>query len=206
MTQAQLGLAAFGKADNTAIQSLKKGSSPAIDRLEAVAKALGWEVYFGPPRPPQKKALRFEEASETADLQRVDAFRSSYLPLPWMDPVRGRGSSPVAFQLSWLEKIGLVADHLACIVPDSVLIEGVDRSRVLALVDQKVVRRGYGVWCIFEGDKSIIARVLFQDDALLIQPSDLSSSPRLIQSLKSSSITVRGKVVWLGCQPEEKSA
>lgn len=51
LSQTDVGLRAFGKVDNTAIQSLKKGSSPSVERLKAIADVLGLELYFGDPRP-----------------------------------------------------------------------------------------------------------------------------------------------------------
>lgn len=41
---------AFGRKDNAAFQALRRGSSPGVEKLEALAEALGLEFYFGPPR------------------------------------------------------------------------------------------------------------------------------------------------------------
>lgn len=49
LTQAEVGRLAFGKADNAPLQNIKKGSSPSIARVAAIATALGLEFRLGVP-------------------------------------------------------------------------------------------------------------------------------------------------------------
>lgn len=201
MTQAQLGQHAFGRADNTAIQSLKKGSSPAIDRLEAMAKALGWEVYFGPPRPKDVPAMHLAEAGLQTDLQKVDAFRAGYLPLPWVNAKTGAGSAPIAFAYQWLDANGLIPDDLACLLPDAVLIDGIDPAKMLAIIDRRATRSGFGLWAIEDARKCSIARALVSDKMLVLQPPDLSLPPKTVPDWRSTETRVLGRVVWIGYRP-----
>lgn len=50
LSQADVGRIAFGKEDNAPLQSIRRGASPSIDRLRSLGDALGFELYFGPPR------------------------------------------------------------------------------------------------------------------------------------------------------------
>lgn len=50
LTQAEVGMLAFGKADNSAFQNLRRGAMPSVDKLAALAEALGLEFYIGPGR------------------------------------------------------------------------------------------------------------------------------------------------------------
>ncbi len=47
LSQAEVGMLAFNKADNAALQNIKKGSSPSIERVSAIARALGLDLYLG---------------------------------------------------------------------------------------------------------------------------------------------------------------
>lgn len=49
LSQADVGLRAFGKADNSAFQALRKGSSPSAEKLEALCGALGLVLHIDPP-------------------------------------------------------------------------------------------------------------------------------------------------------------
>ncbi len=195
MTQAQLGHRAFGKADNTAIQSLKKGSSPAIDRLEAMASAIGWELYFGPPR---RQAAGLSEPAREHDFALTNATRAGYSPLPWLDYGIGKGSAPVAFLDTWLESSGLIFDNLSATTPTKINIAGLEPKRTLAVIDKSAPRQGYGIWCLKEGTQTLVARTLFSNEHLVIQASTNDLSPRIVEDWRGGSIQPAGKVVWLG--------
>jgi hypothetical protein len=201
MSQTQLGQRAFGKADNTAIQSLKKGSSPAIDRLEAMARALGWEIYFGPPRLKSQTALHLAEPPAPSDVQRADAFRGGYLPLPWLDPKEGDGAAPVAFAHAWMVANGLIPDNLRCLNPDAVQIDGFEASKMLAVIDVQAPREGYGIWAIDDAGKRIVARALISDEMLVIQPARLCQTPRPVTGWRAAGPKILGRVAWIGCRP-----
>lgn len=51
LSQADVGRLAFGKADNAPLQNIKKGSSPSVERVAAIAAALGLELRLGAPTP-----------------------------------------------------------------------------------------------------------------------------------------------------------
>lgn len=199
MTQAQLGQKAFGKADNTAIQSLKKGSSPAIDRLEAMASALGWEIYFGPPR---RRVDGMSEPPSESGLLSVQATSRGYSPLPWLDPFSNKGSAPVAFLDEWISANGLILDNLAATTSAAIYLEGFDPNKTLAVIDKTAPRRGFGLWCLKEPTGITLAQTLFDKDDLVIETTGQSVPPRLVRNWRSGMTVPAGKVVWLGTLPQ----
>lgn len=199
MTQAQLGLRAFGKADNTAIQSLKKGSSPAIDRLEAMAKALGWELYFGPPR---HQSNSMSDPPANYNYGRPEPSALKYLTIPWLEPRIGAGAAPVAFLHSWLVSNGLIIDNLAAVSTSSVRIDGFDGSKTLVLLDSAAPRHGFDYWVLKKSDTIEVARVCFDDSDLIIEGQHQGAPPRLVRDWRKSTMQPAGKVVWFGLMPE----
>ncbi|MBN2631593.1 MAG: helix-turn-helix transcriptional regulator [Rhodobacteraceae bacterium] len=197
MTQAQLGLRAFGKSDNTAIQSLKKGSSPAIDRLEAMASALGWEVYFGPPR----RAPGLAEPEAEDDFTVARAAKPGFSVLPWLDPGPGKGSAPVAFLDTWLSSNALIIDNLAAANATVINLEGFDPKRTLAVIDKSAPRRGFGLWCHKEGMQTILSTTVFEKSSMILQSATPDLPARLVDNWPKGPVLPAGKVVWLGFLP-----
>ncbi|MDO9639647.1 MAG: hypothetical protein Q7J44_13995 [Pseudotabrizicola sp.] len=200
MSQAQLGLRAFGKADNTAIQSLKKGSSPAIDRLEAMAAALGWELYFGPYR---QKPGAMNEGTPVDDFSSKNPMRAGFSPIPWFEPKIGSGSAPVAFLDSWLSSNGLILDNLVAVAPTMVSITGFDAARTLAMIDTSAPRRGFALWALKEPAGVSVASVSFDGADLIIESANRETAPRLIRNWSASDVRPAGKVAWLGFMPHQ---
>jgi phage repressor protein C with HTH and peptisase S24 domain len=50
LTQAQVSKLAFNRNDTSAIQNIKRGSSPSVDKLFKICEVLNLECYFGLPR------------------------------------------------------------------------------------------------------------------------------------------------------------
>lgn len=106
LSQAEVGARAFGKADNSAFQALRRGSSPSAEKLAALCDAVGWELYFGPPR-------------DTGPIEQVilDGREFAHIPLHAASLAAGGGASNddevvidhLAFRRSWLEQIGVSA-------------------------------------------------------------------------------------------------
>lgn len=76
LSQSDLGMRAFGRPDNSAIQNLRRGSSPTLDKLDGLAAALGLELYFGPPR------------GESPGPASIDLDAAAYTALPFYQDVR----------------------------------------------------------------------------------------------------------------------
>lgn len=199
MSQAQLGFHAFGKADNSAIQSLRKGSSPAIDRLEAMAAAIGWEVYFGPPR---QTISGMNEPVAEFDHSNSSDTRTGFSPIPWFEPKLGAGSAPVAFLDSWLSSTGLIIENLAAINAPEATPPGFDSNKTIAVIDQAAPRRGFATWLLKEPNKTTVASVSFDGPDLVIVSATSGTAPRIIRDWLNRDVRPAGKVVWLGLLPQ----
>lgn len=202
LSQADVGRRALQQSDGSALQNMRRGSSPTVETLSKICDALGLDLYVGPPRAVVPKVDGLSEQPAESDLGKVDAFRAGYVPLPWLDSARRSGSAPIAFAISWLEANGLIPDNLACLLPDSIRISGLTASKLLAVIDTKAARTGYGLWAIKEAGKDIVVRALFDTDCLIIQEPSLERPPRLVHDWQKSAVRPTGKVMWLGYRPD----
>lgn len=201
INQSQLGRKAFGRADNNAIQGLKKGSSPGFDRVAAMASALGLELYLGLPRP---KAAGFSEEGEALSGEPPSAQKvRDYLPIPWHAPYAGSGSSPVSFSLAWMTANGLLPDDLVAVLVDDADVADIPIGKVLAVIDTRASRKsGYGLWCCREGGKTRLTRLLFDHDHIVVMQRKSTRPPRLLPASAISSLRPLGCVKWLGLLPD----
>ena len=207
MSQSQLGQRAFGKPDNTAIQSLKKGSSPAIDRLGAMAEALGWEVYFGPPR---------ETGAVTTLTLDTDDF--ARIPVHEATLAAGDGASNgaelivdhLAFRRTWLAHIGVSASNavIARARGDSMLplihcgdLILIDRSRAEVPVSQRTRtdRRPSPIYAFLDEGNARVKRIERPEKDLAMLLSDNPAfGPEILSGARFEALEIIGRVVWWG--------
>jgi hypothetical protein len=196
MSQADLGKLAFGKEDNSAIQALRRGSTPSIDRVAAMAEVLGLECYLGPPR---AMPVGFSESDNETDLSRVDAARGDYFAVPWHRPGLGSVLSPIAFQRQWMADHALIPDRLRAITPDELIFPGIAGKNIHAVIDTISDRRtGHDLWCYMEKGRTFIARLTFDRGNILVSGDGAFLPPRLILAADVPVVTLLGRVVWLG--------
>lgn len=193
LSQVDVGRRAFGKADNSVISNMKRGSSPTFDRLTAICDALGLELHVGLPR-----KTGFSEATETPLVSGRDAFRSNYLPIPWHFPAKASGSSPVAVSHSWMTKVGLVPDRLTAIVPDDVILDGYDADSIVAIIDAKAKRLDtVSIWCFKEKGRTRIMRAQFGKGLMVLFGRTTMDQARVVSDTEAAHITAIGRVVWM---------
>ena len=135
LSQTQLGQLAFGKPNASAFQNLKSGSSPAVDRLEAMANALGLELYFGPRRTPEGLA----DPGGDNDLDRPEALRARYLPIPWVQMGRRSHRPPLAVASEWFESRRIAPQNVRAFEPDTDMT-GFALGDVTTLIDVEALR------------------------------------------------------------------
>ena len=198
LSQAEVGRRALQQTDGSALQNIKRGSSPSAETLSKLCDALGLEIYIGKPRRDSPSQTHLSEPAGETDFQRADAFRAGYLPLPWLDPAVGSGAAPIAFSYVWMEANGLIPGSLACVVPDQVAAPTVDARSFLAVIDIARAKAGYGLWMIREKGKKIAVRALFEGSSMVIMPDDLEHAPRIIHDWKGGEVVPLGKIVWIG--------
>lgn len=163
--------------------------------LQEVARVLGLECYFGPKR----ELSGFSEDTERGDLGRADALRAGYLPIPWHDAARRRGSAPVALQSAWLASEGLAPDHLRAIVPDAMKLSVTEAKNSVAVVDTVAAQKGAsGLWCFADGASIGVSRAAFSANVIVLFPAEEDGDIRIIDKPAPSTFRILGKVIWLG--------
>ena len=193
LSQTQLGQLAFGKANNSAFQALKAGSSPAVDRLEAIANAIGWELYFGPPR-----TIAMAEDPNPHDLGKPEGLRAGYVPIPWHDLARHRHRPPVCIDQGWLDRNKLDAAALAMLQPARFAARSAGTQQ-LALIDRSVSATSEArLWGYIERGTVTVGVIQNDRHALLLHGAEHGDPVRIVTDKEREAITLLGRVVWIG--------
>lgn len=168
--------------------------------LQELARVLGLECYFGPKR----ELSGFSEDGNESDLGRREALRAGYLPIPWHDLARRRGSAPVAFQASWLASEGIVPDNLRAVIPDSLQLSISLAKNTVAVLDTVASQKGSsGLWCYLDDGRVTIGRAAFAEDLVVLFPPDEEDGPiRVVHRPFGSRLSILGRVIWLGLLPK----
>lgn len=209
LSQAQVGELAFGKADNSAIQNLKRGSVPALDRVQALATALGLDLYLGPKREAGPVEHVILEGIDYASVPLHDAFLSAGTGAT-------NGSSNIvdhlAFRRDWLKRLG-VNPTQACLARvsgdsmfptlssgDMVLIDTARKEPLIRQRDDRDKRRS-PIYAFLESGEARIKRIERPDQNLMVL---LSDNPDYAPQMRTNSqifalkLSIIGKVVWSG--------
>lgn len=136
LTQSQVGELALGQADTSVLQNIRRGASPAIDRVAALCDALGLELYVGPkrdvgpPNPVRPMAGDVRIGDEEYSL--IARYDVNVSAGPGLVPISEDIDGRLAFSRSWLIKqrinpdlAGLVrvrGDSMAPTIPDGALV------------------------------------------------------------------------------------
>lgn len=202
LSQAEVCMRAFGKADNTAIQSLKKGSSPAIDRVAALTAALGLELYLGPVR----DTAQGPEAASSSDF--------AHIPLHDAGLAAGYGHENhseevvdyLAFRRDWLRRIGVAPSNAALARARGDSMQPSIWDGDLVLIDKSKVeipmrkpgntRVRSPIFAFLDDGFARIKRIERPDEAQVMLLSDNPDHPP--QFAKIETLSVIGKVLWWG--------
>lgn len=204
LSQAQLAQIAFGKTSSAVVQNIKRGASPSYERLGGIADALGYELYFGPPR-------------ETGPVTVAQLDGSEYARIPVHDVELAAGDGAhngaeavidqLAFRRDWLKRIGIAtsAARIARSRGESMwptLWDGdmvlIDTARNVLSIRQREPcdQRRSPIYALRDGDHMRIKRLERPSDDLVMLVSDNPDFPPELRPLQE--ITVLGKVVWWG--------
>lgn len=191
ISQTQLGQLAFGKPSGSAFQAIKAGSSPAVDRLEAMANALGMELYFGPRRSPG--GLR----DEPDEFAAPSATGSIYLPIPWVPMGRKAHLPPVAISRHYLDARRIRPADVRAFEPDHDWT-GLGLGDVTSLIDVERTQVGEdnGLFAWSRGGRTYLGMVQrIGDNVACITPEDQRGARDLGPA---RALHVLGRVVFLG--------
>ena len=177
-----------------------KRAIPNINKAETIAKALGLELYFGPPRTPESEPPTLElDGDEFAAVPRV-AVEASAGAGAFNDEPEVVGK--LAFRQDWLRKIGVKPEKsmLITVTGESMMpdLEPGD----LALIDQDKAEWEHNrVFALVDLDGAVrIKRILLDGKKGLVLVSDNAAENPPELRLKGDANRVRplGRVVWSG--------
>lgn len=210
MTQTELGQKAFGKSDNTAIQSLKKGSSPAFDRVAAMAKALGLELYLGPPRDGLKQRRVEYVTVEGSDYARIPLHDAKLSAGPGQLNEGVAIIDHMAFRQDWLRKINVKPENalMARVTGDS-MYPGI-QSGDLVMIDKTrvdVPKRTptrkppqLPIFAFIQDEQARVKRLerLVKERLLILYSDNKDVPPEVIGESNFHTLNILGQVVWSG--------
>lgn len=200
LSQTEVGLRAFGKPDNTSIQNLKKGASPSVERLAALAAALGLELYFGPPR----------DSDTSPPALDLDGDEFTTVPKLAVEASAGAGAlnhdapevvGKLAFRRDWLRKIGVKPERVMLITVTGDSMAPDLQPGDLALIDQdRATWEHNKVFALVDLDGGVrIKRVLLDKGRALVLFSDNTSHmPEARTGSDAARVRCLGRVVWSG--------
>ncbi len=194
MTQSDLGAAAFGVHDNSAVQGMKKGSIPSIDRVAAMARALGFECYFGPPR---GRTQEFAEAPARS-VPMLAPRPAGYAFFSWHHACQLRGTPPLAFSEAWITRHNLDRDrHLAVALGPTPA--DATAPATLAIIDPAAERRGGpALWALREKSGRIdVVSLQIGGGRTMLLPTPAHPAVRFLSS-GTSDPNLLGLVLWQG--------
>lgn len=215
LTQADVGRAAFDKAEDTSLQNIRRGASPSYERVDALAKALDLEFYIGPKRPFGKNSVSTPifygmgdnqmAAFEHAPKEERDKF---FLPIPFSDKglkSRKPGGSPVAFSAAWFDELGMAPDNLRFIRVEGAGVQGLMPKGALVMIDEADTKLGDKTIYAF-ARQGVLDVAEFQDvkggKGVILAPQSPDEPPEFFTEAQlKTELRIYGKVVWFDGYP-----
>lgn len=207
LSQAEVGKRAFGQADGSALQNMKRGSAPSVERLMAMAEVLGLNVSIGPP--PETVVRQVTIAgSDFASIPLHEAYLSA-------GPGAENGNNVaiidhLVFLQEWLRKIDVKpadaalarvsGDNMAPAIQngDLVMIDKTRREVPLRRPTRKPHQ--LPIFAFIQDQEARVKRLeRFPQEKLLILYSDNKDiAPEFIGESNVNTIKILGQVVWSG--------
>ncbi|MEO5614997.1 MAG: S24 family peptidase [Cypionkella sp.] len=205
MPQVELGMRAFGTADNAAIQGLKPGSVLALNGVAAMAEALHLEVYLGPPRDMGTVEHMMLDGTEFTRIKFHNAFLSA-----------GAGAThgeaiivdDLAFGRYWLKRpdVSPTQAGLARVADDSMLptLSPNDMLRINTRHKEPPIRargdkdkRRSSIYAFVQDGEARVKHIeRFEPDPLILFSDNPDCAPEALTGARTTARHVIGKVVW----------
>lgn len=199
LSQAQVSIMAFGKADNSAFQSIRRGASPSVQKLEALAQALGLEFKFG----------GIANKNRNVDQVTIDGDAFAAIPRYSAEASAGAGADngnaevveTLAFRQDWLTQLGVKPGRACLLKVRGDSMEPTLRQGDLTLIDETRTRDFAGqVFALVDIDgMTRVKRLDLIDQATLALRSDNPDyQVELRRGQEMNRIKILGQVVWSG--------
>ncbi len=203
LSQAEVGRRAFGQSDGSALQNIRRGSSPTFDKLQRLCQVLGLEITL-------------DGLSGAPALRKTEAVSEDFahVPLHAVSLSAGGGFANaseqlvdyLAFRKDWLGKIGVPPASAVLARAEGDSMQPCIWSGDLVLIDQSKTclparkmdgksQRG-SIFAFIEDGHARIKRIDRASDAELLLISDNPDYGP--QFAKIETISIIGKVMWWG--------
>lgn len=200
LSQADVGARAFGKADNSAFQGIRRGSWPSVQKLQALANALELEFNFGIPASPDKATETVVHIGDE-DFSAVPLYGALASAGPGAENGDVEVIDQLAFQREWLKKMN-VKPNRACLLR----VRGDSMAPLLqdgdvALIDQArtKVRNGHAYAFVDVDGQTRIKRLdMLDEKTLLIRSENPAHTWELRRAGEMNRLKMIGEVVWSG--------
>ncbi|MHC9236887.1 LexA family transcriptional regulator [Pseudooceanicola sp. 502str34] len=212
-SMAELSERAFGSRKVTAVQDLKRGSSPSIERISALCEALDLEFYIGKKR----DSGVINVVMPAGDLEHDYALISSTNA----EAAAGAGRyvseleerEPLAFRRDWLAKLDVTPSRAVLlrargesmeplIWDGDVMMIDTDRTEPRVRPEGRSVGRGFQdeIFVLRLGDDLRVKAVRrpSQDKVVLYSENRSRYEPEVLTGADLKELAIIGKVVWWG--------
>lgn len=199
LSQADVGLRAFGKPDNTPIQNLKKGSAPSPERLASIIEALDMEFYIGPRRDTAAPPPTLEiEGDDFATIKRI-AAQASAGPGALNDDAQVIGH--MAFRRDWLAARGINPARCVLLTVKGDSMDPSFRDGDLVMLDRDKTEIDNGkpyILTDIDGDTKLKRIHVLGRAGLVLVSDNAAHPPELRNGADAERVKVLGRVVWSG--------
>lgn len=206
LTQAEVTERAFGRADTSSIQNIRRGKAPSITSAAAICDALGLEFYIGPRRdvgpPNPSHPLAGDVRIGDEEYSLIPRYDVNVSAGPGIIPTSEAQDDRVAFSRSWLirhhisaDLSGLVkvkGDSMAPVIPDGALV-------LVHYAEMYVEREG--VYVYSRNGEAYIKRLLPVDRAPNGRPTSMviisenpEYKPEVVTGLALNELRIVGRV------------
>jgi phage repressor protein C with HTH and peptisase S24 domain len=200
LSQAEVSARAFGRADNSAFQGIRRGAWPSVQKLEALATALGLEYSFGQPKTRNKSP---------EVVVRIDSQDYASIPLYGVEASAGPGAEnhgaeivdELAFQRAWLRKMNVrPADACLMRVRGDSMTPGLRDGDVVLVNRGRTSIRNGRVYAFVDLDQQARIKRLerLDDSTLLIRSDNPDHTSELRRGTDMNRVEMIGEVVWSG--------
>jgi SOS-response transcriptional repressor LexA len=200
LSQAEVSVKAFGRADNSAFQGIRRGAWPSVQKLQALADALGLDFSFGQPKT-RRKPPEVVIHVQGQDYASVPLYAAEVSAGPGAENDGVEVIEQLAFQRAWLRKMNVrPADACLLRVRGDSMSPGL-RDGDVALIDRARTRiRNHRVYAFVDLDRQArIKRLQHLDDStLLIRSDNPDHEWEIRKDGDMNRLTMIGEVVWSG--------
>lgn len=203
LSQADVGMRAFGRPDSTAMQNLRKGAMPGFDRVEALASALDLELYLGHRREPI-----IEPAADDGAYAHIPLHEATLAAGAGFENGDGIVIDYLTFRRDWLRRVKVTPEAavLARIRGDSmqptisdgdVVMIDTHRREVERHTAQGRLPRGQ-VYALRSDDGARVKRLAMVGDLMMVMSDNPDHQTEVYDRRSWRETSIIGRVVWWG--------